>query len=86
MKYHCRIYPRENHDLSAIHEIVNGKFVTIEGCNVGERGHIFAVNGGGVHTSTIISIDHLCEGDLRITTQNSVYDLTRIDDDEAGMV
>lgn len=82
MKYFCEVYPRDGHELNAIHDIVNRKFVTIEGCDVGERGHIFAVNGSGVHTSTIFSVDHLCEGDLRITTRNSIYDLTRVDDDE----
>lgn len=82
--YYCSVYPREGRELNAIHEVVNNKVVTIEGCSVGERGHIFAVNGGGVHTSTIQQVDNLCEGDIRITTRNSIYELTCMGDKDAS--
>lgn len=84
MEYLCNIYPRENCELTAIHEIVNGKIVTIADCEVGKRGHIFGIQGGGVHTSTIQEVDYLCEGDIRIVTRNSIYELTKVGDgDEA---
>lgn len=83
MKYLCNVYPRDGGELNAAHEIVNGKIVTIDGCEVGVRGHIFAVAGGGVHTSTIQEVDYLCEGDIRIVTRNSIYELTRVGRDEA---
>ncbi len=85
MKYYCAVYPREGHDLTYVHEMVNGKVVTdLENINVGERGYIRPADGGGVHTSTIQEVDYLCDGDIRIVTRNSVYELTRMGgDDEA---
>ena len=71
--------------MTYVHELVNGKVVTnLENINVGERGYIRPIDGGGVHTSTIQEVDYLCEGDIRIITRNSIYELTRMgDDDEA---
>ena len=85
MKYFCNVYPREGRELTCVHELVNGKVVTnLENINVGERGYIRPIDGGGVHTSTIQEVDYLCEGDIRIITRNSIYELTRMgDDDEA---
>lgn len=85
MKYFCNVYPHDGRELTYVHELVNGKVVTdIENINVGERGYIRPADGGGVHTSTIQEVDYLCEGDIRIVTRNSIYELTKMgDDDEA---
>ena len=85
MRYFCNVYPREGRELTCVHELVNGKVITdLENINVGERGYIRPIDGGGVHTSTIQEVDYLCEGDIRIITRNSIYELTRMgDDDEA---
>lgn len=83
-KYVCNVYPREGRNLGYVHETVNGKIVTIEDCDVGSRAYIRNIKGGAVHTSTVIEVDYLCEGDIRITTRNSIYELTFMgDDDEA---
>ena len=86
MKYFCNGYPRDGRELTYVHELVNGKVITdLENINVGERGYIRPIDGGGVHTSTIQEVDYLCEGDIRIVTRNSIYELTSMDgdDDEA---
>ena len=85
MKYFCNVYPREGRELTYVHNILNGKVATnLENINLGERGYIRPIDGGGVHTSTIQEVDYLCEGDIRIITRNSIYELTRMgDDDEA---
>ena len=54
----------------------------LENINVGERGYIRPIGGGGVHTSTIQEVDYLCEGDIRIVTRNSIYELTSMDGDD----
>ena len=83
MKYLCKVYPREGRELTYVHELVNGKVVTdLENINVGERGYIRPIDGGGVHTSTIQEVDYLCEGDIRIITRNSIYELTSMDGDD----
>ena len=85
MKYFCNVYPRESRELTYVHELVNGKVVTnLENINVGERGYIRPIDGGGVHTSTIQEVDYLCEGDIRIVTRNSIYELTNMGDDDAS--
>ena len=85
MRYFCNVYPRERRELTYVHELVNGKVVTdLENINVGERGYIRPVDGGGVHTSTIQEVDYLCEGDIRIVTRNSIYELTNMGDDDAS--
>ena len=85
MKYFCKVYPREGRELTYVHELVNGKVVTnLENINVGERGYIRPIDGGGVHTSTIQEVDYLCEGDIRIITRNSIYELTNMGDDDAS--
>ncbi len=85
MKYFCNVYPREGHELTHVHELVNRKVVTdLENINVGERGYIRTIDGGGVHTSTIQEVDYLFESDIRIVTRNSIYDLTRMGDDDAS--
>ena len=85
MKYFCNVYPREGRELTCVHELVNGKVVTnLENINVGERGYIRPIDGGGVHTSTIQEVDYLCEGDIRIVTRNSIYELTNMGDDDAS--
>lgn len=82
MKYFCNVYPRDGRELTYVHELVNGKVVTnLENINVGERGYIRPIDGGGVHTSTIQEVDYLCEGDIRIVTRNSIYELTSMDGD-----
>ena len=83
MKYFCNVYPRESRELTYVHELVNGKVVTnLENINVGERGYIRPIDGGGIHTSTIQEVDCLCEGDIRIVTRNSIYELTNMDGDD----
>ena len=85
MKYFCNVYTREGRELTYVHELVNGKVVTnLENINVGERGYIRPIDGGGVHTSTIQEVDYLCEGDIRIVTRNSIYELTNMGDDDAS--
>lgn len=84
-KYFCNVSPREGRELTYVHELVNGKIVTdLENINVGERGYIRPIDGGGVHTSTIQEVDYLCEGDIRIVTRNSIYELTKMGDDDAS--
>ena len=85
MKYFCNVYPREGRELTHVHELVNRKVVTdLENINVGERGYIRTIDGGGVHTSTTQEVDYLFESDIRIVTRNSIYDLTRMGDDDAS--
>ena len=77
MKYFCNVYPREGRELTYVHELVNGKVITdLENINVGERGYIRPLDGGGGHTSTIPEVDYLREGAIRIVTSNSVDALT----------
>ena len=79
----CNVYPRECRELTSVLELVNGKVLTnLENINVGERGYIRPIDGGGVHTSTIQEVDYLCEGDIRIITRNSIYELTSMDGDD----
>ena len=74
--YYCTVTPRDPNKANPVHEYVNKTNVyLLEPPVVGRRCHIYAVAGGGVHTSLVVSVDYMCDGDIRIVTLNTVYNL-----------
>lgn len=82
--YYCTVHPRNPDHINPVHEYVNKRNVYLsEKPTVGQRCYIHAVEGSGVHTSLVVSVDNLCDGDIRIVTLNTVYNLVcRGDDDD----
>lgn len=81
-KYRLAVNPKKASAYNYIHDCVDGEIVTVIDLTVGKRGWIAIERGidswHRLHTSIVEQVELLDNGDIRLTTMNTVYVLNKI--------